>query len=398
MTARSSLFLCAGGALALAALGGCGRSKASDNGPKPIRARVVAVKTREVQRTVQSVGSCHAFEEVTVGSEVDGRVQQVFVDIGDKVDEGRALARIVPLELSLDVDEQRASLKQIESRLTDPDGAPIAKADEAAEVRKADADRADARQKYDRAKELMAEGLISKSTFEEVESRQNSTRAAYDMALQNVRNLQAQAAQRTASLARAGKKLGDATIRAPFAGEIRQRLVSPGQYVKIQTPVMVLVDTDPIRVRLNVPEKVAGWIAVGQVVKVQVEAYPGREFAGKVSRMSPSVDMQTRTLEVEALLDNKDGLLKPGFFARAEIVSNHLDRALVVPQEALRYLYGVYKIYRVENKTLHETEVKLGSREGSEVEIESGLDAGARVAVPLDGGALRDGAPVAEER
>jgi RND family efflux transporter MFP subunit len=130
-------------------------------------------------------------------------------------------------------------------------------------------------------------------------------------------------------------------------------------------------------------------------VKVQVEAYPDRTFVGRLSRINPSVDPQTRSFEVEALLDNKDGLLKPGFFARASIASNQVDKALLVPQDALRYLYGVYKVFTVEQSALKETEVKLGARNGQEVEVVSGLRDGARVAVPVEGQELRDGATVA---
>jgi membrane fusion protein (multidrug efflux system) len=218
------------------------------------------------------------------------------------------------------------------------------------------------------------------------------------MSVQSVLTLRAQAAQRTASVALADKKLRDAVIRAPFAGHVKDRMVSPGQYVKVQTPVMVIVDSNRLRARLKVPEKMAAWVAVGQPVKVQVEAYPERAFEGSVWRMNPSVDPQTRSFDVEALLENRDGLLKPGFFARASIVSSRVDEALVVPQDALRYLYGVYKVYTVDKSALHETEVKLGSREGAEVEIVSGVKAGEQVAVPLEGEELRDGAPVSAVR
>jgi membrane fusion protein (multidrug efflux system) len=262
-------------------------------------------------------------------------------------------------------------------------------------VRKAEADRTDAQQKYERAKDLFDQGLIARGTFDEAQSRYNGARAAYDMAVQSVQNLKAQAAQRSASVALADKKLRDTVIRAPFEGQVKQRMVSPGQYVKVQTPVMVVVDNDPVRVRLKVPEKMAAWVAVGQEVDVRVEAYPGRSFAGKISRMNPSVDPETRSLEVEALLANERGLLKPGFFARASIASSHVDTALLVPKEALRYLYGVYKVYAVDQEKLRETEVKLGSREGDAAEIVEGLKEGDRVAVPLEGDDLRDGAPLA---
>jgi len=378
--------------------GGCARGRAAEDGtraPRPIKARVVPVVSRSVPRQVDSVGSLFPFEEVTVGSEVEGRVAQVYVDVGDPVAAGRPLVKIAPVELGLTLDQEKAALEQIQARLTAPGGSAALKDPrEAAEVKRADAERTDAEQKYLRAKELFGEGLIARGTFDEAEARYNAARAAYDMAVQNVLTLRAQAAQRSASVALADKKLRDTVIRAPFAGQVKDRMVSPGQYVKVQTPVMVIVDSRRLRARLKVPEKMAGWVAVGQPVKVQVEAYPGRVFEGAVWRMNPSVDPQTRSFDVEALLDNGEGLLKPGFFARASIVSRHLDQALVVPQDALRYLYGVYKVYTVDQRALHETEVKLGAREGADVEVVAGLKEGDRVAVPAEGEDLRDGAPV----
>jgi RND family efflux transporter MFP subunit len=389
-----------GFALALAVAftaAGCARGRAAEDGrgPKAVKAHVVPVVSRSVQRTVDSVGSLFPFEEVTVGAEVEGRVAEVFVDVGDAVPRGRPLVKIVPIELGLTLEQERAALEQIQTRLTAPGGTTTLKdPKEAAEVQRAEADRTDAEQKYLRAKELFAQGLISRGTFDEAEARFNGARAGYDMAVQNVLTLRAQAAQRTASVALAGKKLSDTVIRAPFEGHVKERMVSPGQYVKVQTPVMVIVDTNRLRARLKVPEKMAGWVALGQPVKVQVEAYPDRAFEGAVWRMNPSVDPQTRSFDVEALLENRDGVLKPGFFARASIVSSRVDQALVVPQDALRYLYGVYKVYTVEQRALHETEVKLGAREGADVEIVSGLKEGSSVAVPLEGEELRDGALV----
>ena len=380
------------------AAAGCFSGRASDTPakPRPVKVRVVPVASRTLQRSVEAVGSLFPYEEVTVSAEVEGRIDRVYVDVGDRVALGRPLVKIIPVELSLALDQEQAALKQIETRLAPPEGqAALGDAKDTAEVRRAEADRTDAEQKYQRAKELWDQGLIARGAFDEAEARRNFTRAAYDMALQNVRTLQAQAVQRSASVALAEKKLGDTVIRAPFAGQVKERMVSPGQYVRVQTPAMVLVDNDPLRVRLKVPERMAGWVAVGQLVTVQVEAYPERSFAGKISRINPSVDAQSRAFEVEALLENQDGSLKPGFFARASIASSHRDETLVVPREALRYLYGVYKVYAVDHGTLKETEVKLGAREGEEVEVVDGIKVGEQVAVPLPGEELRDGAPVA---
>jgi RND family efflux transporter MFP subunit len=366
-----------------------------DANKKPVKARVVPVAERQLRRSVEAVGTLFPMNEVTVGAEVDGRVARVFVDVGDKVGPGRPLVEIAPTELSLTAEQQAAALDQVRAQLGLPDAsADVGKVDDAAEVRRAAADRSDAAQKFERARSLFEEGLISRGNFDEAEARAKAAQATYEMARQNVENLRAQVAQRSAGLALARKKLADTVIRAPFAGQVKQRLVTVGQYVKVQTPVMVIVDADPLRVRLQVPEKVAAFVAVGQPVSVRVEAYPDRAFEGKISRINPSVDAQTRSFEVEALLDNRDGALKPGFFAKASVASSRVDKALLVPGEALRYRYGVYKVFTVASRTLKEREVKLGEREGSDVEISDGLSASDSVAVPVSGEELRDGATV----
>src|SRR5258706_13255589 len=162
----------AGLALALAAgtvaAGGCARSRAAEDGSRgsrPVKAHVVPVVSRSVQRTVDSVGSLFPFEEVTVGSEVEGRVAQVFVDVGDAVSRGRALVKIVPVELGLTLEQERAALEQIQTRLTTTGGGALKDPKEAAEVKRADADRTDAEQKYLRRKELFGQGLVARGTF-----------------------------------------------------------------------------------------------------------------------------------------------------------------------------------------------------------------------------------------
>jgi RND family efflux transporter MFP subunit len=382
-------------AAATAACGSGSARDATDPGKKPVKARIVPVAERQLRRSVEAVGTLFPMDEVTVGAEVDGRVARVYVDVGDKVGPGRPLVEIAPAELSLTAEQQAAALDQVRAQLGLPDtAADVGKVDDAAEVRRAAADRSDAAQKFERARSLFEEGLIARGDFDEAEARAKAAQAAYEMARQNVENLRAQVAQRRAGLELARKKLADTVIRAPFAGQVKQRLVTVGQYVKVQTPVMVIVDADPLRVRLQVPEKVAAFVAVGQPVSVRVEAYPDRVFEGKISRINPSVDAQTRSFEVEALLDNHDGALKPGFFAKASVVSSRVDKALVVPGDALRYRYGVYKVFTVASRTLKEKEVKLGEREGNDVEISDGLSAGDSVAVPVSGEELRDGAPV----
>jgi len=382
-------------ALALAALPACGRGRAQSPGLKPVKARVVTVEHRNFRRDVESVGSLVAYEEVAVSSEVEGKVERVLADVGDRVARGQALVRVLPVELQLGADQQRAAYEQTRARLGVPgEGDGLGDPAQAAEVVRAEAALEDARQKWEKSKSLFDEGLLSRWTYDEVEANYKSARAARDMARQSVENLRAELQAKRAGLQLAEKKLADAMIRAPFAGQVKERLVTQGQYLKVQTPVMTIVNVDPLRVRLKVPERVAGWITVGQAVTVSVEAYPGRSFEGKVSRMSPSVDTQTRTLELEALLQNPDGLLKPGFFVKAAIASEKVDSVLMVPHDAVRYVFGVYKVFTVEGQALKEVEVKLGERSGSEVEIVDGLADRQRIAVPLEGQEPADGAPV----
>ena len=174
----------------------------------------------------------------------------------------------------------------------------------------------DAEQKYNRAKSLHQQGLVPRQDYDEAEARYNAARAAYDLSLQMVENLRAQLAQSRASTALAQKKVSDSIIRAPFAGEVRERKVTQGQYLKVQTPVMIIVNADPLRVRLKVPEKLAAWVRTGQVVTVAVDAYPDRSFRGKISRINPSVDQQTRSFEVEALIENRERRSSPASLSR----------------------------------------------------------------------------------
>jgi len=362
---------------------------------RPVAVRVFPVEQRQIRRNVEAVGSLFPLEEVTVSSEVEGRVEQVLVDVGDHVSAGQTIVKVVPTELQLTLDQQRASLQQARARLGLPDNTEEFKdVRTAAEVKKAAADLADAEQKYLRAKTLYGQGLLPKQNLDEAESRYNAAHAAYDLSVQTVENLRGQLAQSRAATALAQKKVSDSNIRAPFPGQIKERSVTQGQYLKVQTPVMVIVNIDPLRVRLRVPEKMAAWVKTGQEVTVSVEAHPDNTFKGKITRINPSVDQQTRAFEVEALIDNHEALLKPGFFVKATIPSSALVDALIIPQEALVYLYGVYKVFVIEGNTLKEKEVKIGERYGEEVEIIEGLKPGERLALAAKGQELKEGATV----
>lgn len=390
--------------LAPTVFSGCSNGKVSAKAEgtstkeKPVTVRAFPVESQEVRRTVEAVGSLFAYDEVVVSSEVDGRAEQVLVDVGDYVTKGQPLVEVLPIEFRLAAQQQEAVVEQARAKLgLIGEDAEIKDPTQTAAVRKAAADMANAEQKFKRSELLARQGIVPRQTFEEDELAYKAAQAAYDLTLQDVRNLQASLQQERATRDLANKKLKDTKIVAPFSGYVKERDVTVGQYLKVQTPVMSIVNADPVRVRLKVPEKMAAWVAVGQSATVDVEAYPQRAFTGKIWRINPSVDPQTRTFDAEALIENHEGLLKPGFFVKASIPSKKVDSVLLIPQKALNYAYGIYKVYALtENNKLKEREVRVGDRVGENVEVISGVEQGDRVALPTEGQelALRDGISV----
>ena len=362
---------------------------------KPVSVKSITVESRDVHRPVESVGSLFPFEEVVVSSEVEGKVEKVMADVGDKIAKGQPLVRIAPLELQLTSEQQQATLEQARAKLgLSEKDTDIKDVSQVAEVKKAAADLYDADQNFKRNKELFEKGVIPQQSYDAAEARLKTAKANYDLAVQQVQNMRATIRQYSASANLAKKKLNDSTIHAPFGGFIKERTVAEGQYLKVQTPVMTIVDVDPLRVRLNVPEKMTTWIKNGQLVTLTVEAIPGRDFKGKIWRINPVVQQQTRMFEVEALIDNHDFVLKPGFFVKASFPSDKVDSILTVPQEAPVFLYGVYKVFVIENGTLHEREIKLGEKIGDHVEVISGLNANDVIAISDPAHPLRDGQTV----
>ena len=359
------------------------------------KVKLVAVEQQQQRRAVEAVGSLFAYDEVTVSSEAEGRVEQVLVDVGDRVAKGQVLARVSPVELELTVEQQQAALRQARARLGlgERDG-ELKDVRDAAEVKKAAADLADAEQRYKRAQSLLETGVIAQQVFDEAEAKHKAAKATYDLAAQQVENLRASMQQTQATLNLASKRLRDTAIRAPFAGHVKTREVTVGQYLKVQTPVASIVNLDPLRVRLAVPEKMSPWVRVSREVRLTLEAFPGREFTGRVSRINPAVDEKTRTFEVEALVSNPRGELKPGSFVKSTIQSDKVDSILTIPHNATAYLFGAYKVFVLDGGKIKEREVRLGDRLGDRVEIIEGLQLNDRLAIAEGGMQLKEGMEV----
>lgn len=367
--------------------------------PAPVHFYTVAEET--ARRRIQAVGSLYALEESTLSSEVEGRVAEVLADIGDNVSEGQPLVRLDPQELQFEVERQRGIVRQVRAQLgIGPSDPPPADPKTIASVERAQADLFDADRKYTRAQEMFRDHLISQQQLDETASRYQSAKATYTVALQEVDRLKALLVSSEASEKLAEKKLNDSTIRAPFPGAIKARNVHPGEYLRVQSPVMVLVRTDRLRARLAVPERWAGWVKDGVTIDLHVEAFPGETFHGKISRINPAVAEDSRTFEAEALLLNFDGKMKPGFFVQASIPSEKEEKTIFLPENAVNYRYGVYKVFLLNGNRVSERQIRpAGQTEderGRRFEVAEGLKPGDRVAVAVSG-ELHDGAVVQEQ-
>jgi RND family efflux transporter MFP subunit len=361
---------------------------------------IYTVAEEATRRHVQATGSLYPLEESTLSSQVEGRAVEVLADVGDNVSQGQPLILLDKQELQFEVDRQQGLVQQVRAQLgIGPHDPPPADSRKLASVQKAEADRFDADRKYKRADAMFKDNLISQQQFDEATSRYQSTQAAYDLAVQEVDRLKALLITTEATERLAEKKLADATIRAPYSGSIKSRDVHPGEYLKVQSPVMVLVRTDRLRARLAVPERWAGWVKDGALVELHVDAFPNDSFHGRVTRINPTVSQDSRTFEAEAMIENHDGRLKPGFFAQASLPSEKEEKAIFVPDAAVNYRYGVYKVLLVKGNRVTERQIRpAGQTEddrGRRFEVAEGLSAGDKVAAAISG-ELHDGDMVQE--
>lgn len=368
---------------AILSLFACGRTAPvaakADSGPVPVK--IAKVRPKQVQRIVESVGTLFPYDEVLVSAEIEGKVDQVNVDLGDAVTEGQVLVHISDEEQRYLLAQNEAQLRMSLERLgLNNDRDRVKDVRETPDVRRAAADLTEARQRHERTRLLVESGIGARSDLDQMSARHLSAQAAYDTIVNQTRNLIQEVERSKAQVDLQRKKLRDTSVRAPFAALVKERQVTVGLYVRPNAPLMTLVKTDPIRLRLEIPERMAPWIRNGQIADVGVEAYEKRRFTGKVWRISPTVDQSKRTFVVEALIANPRGELKPGSYARAVLPTDKSDRIMVVPSKAVNYVLGSNKAYVVTAGVVEAREVKLGDRFEQEVEILEGLREGENVA------------------
>jgi RND family efflux transporter MFP subunit len=367
------------------------QARGRDEAAKPVQ--VEQVKQEAIRRSVEVVGTLAAVDEVTVSAEAEGRVSRLLADLGDRVSAGQTLVELDREKPQYNLDQQKAALARALAKFGANDPAQLPPIEKTPDVQKAQAELVQARQAYERAEELHKRQLVPKQTLDDADTMLRTKQAGYDSSLQNAKNLRADIDATEAAMKLADRQLRDTAIRAPFDGYIQKRLISLGEYVKVQTPVMGVVRIDPLKVTAEIPEKMAPWIKLGQPVQLHVDAYPEKPIEGKVSRISPAVSTATRAFPFEALVPNNGALLKPGTFARVHIETTRIDDVMTLAYSAIQYRYGVNRVFVVSGGKLAARELKVGERLGERIEILDGVKPGEQVAVS-DVDKLADGARV----
>lgn len=419
------------GLLLLLLAGACAGETSSPSGRAPA-ASAPALDPREVEtaraelspweRSLHAVGSLAAFEEATIATKVPGRLVELRVDLGAPIRAGEVVARIDRRDYELAVARAEAALGRTRAALGLPAQGDDDRVDPeaTAAVREARAVLAERASNRDRVQTLSGSGVASQASRDEAESTFRVAESRLQDALEGVLALQAALVERRAELAIARAALADTDVLAPFDGATLERLAGTGDFLSAGDPIARVARLDPLRLRLSIPERESSKVRVGQPVRLLLEGSDG-VHAGAIVRISPEVGARNRALVVEAEVantapsaavgingeappggDGGDGGdvrlergsrgLRPGAFARAEIVVDPAARAVVVPPAALTTFAGLDKVIVIEDGKATERRVSIGRRDERRVEVLSGLEPGEEVV--LSPGSLQAGTPV----
>ena len=322
---------------------GCQKSEVKAAKERIMNVRVLPVEARSFQPFVETVGSLAPDEQVLTSSEVDGILRSVRVDEGTAVGRGMVLAEIDDTDYRLDLLRSQAALKQAEATLENT------------------------RVEQQRKASLYKEELVTKQQFDDVSTRLALAEAEKDRA--------------RATLALTEQRLSKTHIRATLAGFVKEKRVSAGDFVRGGVPLFTIIRTDPLKLNFTVTEKDLGKLHIGQAISFRVDAFPEREFTGRLSLIYPSLEERTRTLAVEALVPNPGHHLKPGLFARVTLYTGPARDTVVAPVTAILYDDSRTRVFVVEGDKAKQREVKIGNKLDELVEITEGLKIGEQLVV-----------------
>ncbi|HYE64125.1 MAG TPA: efflux RND transporter periplasmic adaptor subunit [Pyrinomonadaceae bacterium] len=407
-------------ALLLVALGlfalACRGSKAAPNRnekaagtiapPAAVEVTAAPAIMRQLPRFFEATGSLAADEQTDVAPATSGKVVAVGVDLGSYVERGAMLVRLDDRDARIRLDQAQAQLAQSQAAVRQAEERiglrPGQKFDpeQVAEVGSARVALQLAEKQLRRYERLVESGDVSRSAYDQQKAQRDQLQQQYEAALAQARQSyaavqtsRAAVAAAEAQVAQARKSIADAFVAAPISGYVSDRQADLGEYVTTASKVATIVRTNPLRVRIDIPEQALSTVRAGQSVSVNVSAYPDLAFNGRVARISPSVTPNSRTMTVEAEVENGEGLLKPGQFATVRILQPQSDPAVLVPARAIRTEAGVSRLFVIKDGRAEQRLVQLGQTEGDLVEVKSGVSADEQVAT-TNVDQLSDGMPV----
>jgi RND family efflux transporter MFP subunit len=340
-------------------------------GPRqPMTVEVAPVKRADMATEVTVVGNLVGAQTVEAGPKVAGRLETVSVRLGDRVTRGQTIAKVEDRELQEQVKQAMASYDVSQ-----------------ATIRQREADLRLAQTNLDRSRNLYDRQLIPKQTFDDTDARYQAAVAQLDLA-------RAQFAQAQARLDELKINLQNTVITSPVSGFVGKRVLDPGGWVTPNTPFISVVDIAIVRLVANIVEKDIRRMVSGLPASVEVDAYPGEKFVGKVAHVAPVLDPATRTGQIEVEIANPSFRLKPGMYAKVSFTVDKKDNTLVIPTSALVDLggnKGVFMASRSEQgQVANFKKIDIGIVSQVLAEVTSGLSEGDSV-VTTGAAALREG-------
>ena len=391
----------------------------------PVTVRPVTV--RAAQRSVEVTGTLFGEEDAVMSNKIPGKVIAIYKDVGDRVAPGEELAQLLRNDYELARNQRQSALQEVLARLgTDQVPAEDFDVSKLPGVSRARLQAENAKARFERGRQLhdRTPPLISDQDFADLRTTYDVARQGYEVELLTAKATIGEARTKQAELAIAEQALRDTTIRAPrpFTGTepasagdnearpttapstapagganqgtyaIAARYVSVGELLSPISRMFRLVDDDPLKLRAPVREQYVGEMRVGQRAVVMVDAYD-REFPGEVARISPQVDPASRTFQIEVLIPNAEGMLRPGGFARARVETRQQPDVVFVPRDAVVTFAGVTKVFTVKDGLAQEVAVEVGPQQGEDVEVVKGLK-GAESVIVSGANRVATGVPV----
>ncbi len=381
----------------MAPLAGCGRKGLetevkANTGPRAVPVTVGPLEQRDLERAVDVVGSLKGWEDVSVGTKKEGRVLRVHHDMGDRIKPGELLVELDPVDADLAIRQAERQL-QVELAKLGLKSLPAGEFDVSTvpSVVQARISLERCRQNLARERSLSRRNAGTTQDLQNAENDEQGSEAALANAIltANTNLASARASQVAVEVARQSRR--DLEIHAPIPSKappgvtdqigfaLSKRSVSEGQMLRPGDAVADLVIENPLRLWANVPERFNVEVQTGQKVRILVGSQPDMTFEGRVSRINPSIDSISRTFKVEVSVPNNRGLLRPGGFAKASILTKAGQKAKVVPLESVVKFAGVTKLFVLEGDKVRSINVETGTEGPGWVEVTGHLPDGGQV-------------------